>query len=323
MNAYYIICRSSYGNICNYMLADLTRRKDVTFIYQENAQREIKNRFIRKLYAVAVHMEWELRKTFLPGRIARNAKKMGRRPVCIITNEAMCALTASDLRRMKKCGILVTALLIDPISGKYPSAECARKLLGKFSFDKVLTFDPADAEANDWVYTNALYSAQPVENTAVTQDLFYMGNLKNRRAFCCELLEKCKENDVKASIKLLCFDAQQAKSLPAGTVLTEYVPYTQLLQMQQGAGCILDMTQSGQAGVTLRYYEAVVYNKKLLTNNPHVAKLPFYDSRYMQLYTSVDDIDWAWVKDPAMPDYGYDGRFSPDNMLVCLEQLLT
>lgn len=40
------------------------------------------------------------------------------------------------------------------------------------------------------------------------------------------------------------------------------MPYEKLLMLTQLSNCIFDMTQVGQTGVTFRYYEAVVYNKK-------------------------------------------------------------
>lgn len=53
------------------------------------------------------------------------------------------------------------------------------------------------------------------------------------------------------------------------------MPYEKLLMLTQLSNCIFDMTQVGQTGVTFRYYEAVVYNKKLLTNNREIFNMPF------------------------------------------------
>lgn len=59
------------------------------------------------------------------------------------------------------------------------------------------------------------------------------------------------------------------------------------------------------------FFEAVVYNKKLLINNENIIEFPFYNSRFMRVFKKVEDIDWKWVKSKEKVDYHYDGSFSP------------
>ena len=70
-----------------------------------------------------------------------------------------------------------------------------------------------------------------------------------------------------------------------------------------------------QYGPSLRYFEAVCYNKKLLTNNPCVVDLPYYDPRYIQVFNNPSDIDIDWLREDCTVDYGYKGDFSP-NILI-------
>lgn len=78
---------------------------------------------------------------------------------------------------------------------------------------------------------------------------------------------------------------------------------------------IIEILQKGQNGSSLRYFEAVCYNRKLLTNNPNIEKLPFYNPEYMKVFSSSDDIDVEWVKKKGEIDYGYDRSFSPYYLL--------
>ena len=45
------------------------------------------------------------------------------------------------------------------------------------------------------------------------------------------------------------------------------IPYTQYLDLQLDCRCLVDITQQGQHGLTLRPLEAAVYGRKLLSNN--------------------------------------------------------
>ena len=54
--------------------------------------------------------------------------------------------------------------------------------------------------------------------------------------------------------------------------------YEQYLKHILRAKCLVDIVQKGQIGLTLRPLEALVYNRKLLTNNPAVISQSFYFS---------------------------------------------
>lgn len=76
--------------------------------------------------------------------------------------------------------------------------------------------------------------------------------------------------------------------------------------------CILEIVRKNFIGFTQRYYEAVIFNKKLLTNNKEITELAYYDERYMQYFEKIEDIDWEWVRREVEVDYHYQGDFSPE-----------
>ena len=99
------------------------------------------------------------------------------------------------------------------------------------------------------------------------------------------------------------------------------MPYDRILADVLASNCILEVVQEGQNAQTARYYEAICYNKKLLTNNMNVEKLPFYDERYIRVFKTIDDIDFDWIKEKNIIDYGYNNEFSPIKILNKLEKL--
>lgn len=88
-----------------------------------------------------------------------------------------------------------------------------------------------------------------------------------------------------------------------------------MIEVEVKSNCILEVLATGQSGATLRYYEAVCYNKKLLTNNKNIVNLPFYNPEWMHVFENTEDIDWGWVKERVPVDYHYDGRFSPIHLI--------
>ena len=80
--------------------------------------------------------------------------------------------------------------------------------------------------------------------------------------------------------------------------------------------------QKGQVALTLRPYEAVVYNKKLLTNNKTILSFKYYNPRYMHYFEKIEDIDWNWVARKEKVNYEYEGDFSPIYLLQDISENL-
>ena len=94
------------------------------------------------------------------------------------------------------------------------------------------------------------------------------------------------------------------------------IPYSNVLKNVSESNCILEILQNNQAGPSLRFFEAVFYNKKLLTNNCHIVDFPYYNPQYMKFFKGTDDIDIEWLLDNSINvEYNYKGDFSPLHML--------
>lgn len=197
-------------------------------------------------------------------------------------------------------------------------ADCLRKR-GEI-FDWIYTFDALDAKKYGIRFWHTIYSKLDQEASPV-RDLYYCGQVVSRKQTILDLLEAHKGHDIDLKMNLLCNREQEKEFFEYASVVElgrrgiDIWPYPTVLRESQKAHCILDITQKGQTGLTLRPYEAVVYNRKLLTNNKSILTFPFYDSRYMQYFESVDDIDWDWVKEDIEVDYHYQGEFSPVHLL--------
>lgn len=298
----------SSGTMAGYMLYDLTCSPEVEVLTGQPEGYRSRGK-LKKLY---YRLLWERKLRLLPRTAPKNSW-------VLIPNETMLCLRAATLRRLQKHGLRLAALLIDPVDAAYPTATCAKALLSQVSFDLVLTFDPRDAELYGWKYVNTLYSQFPVAQPERESDLFYIGAVKDRLPACLELLQQAKAQGADFCLKLLGTNSQQQDQLPKEAILSKPLPYPETLSWLSGTNCILDMTQPGQTGITLRYYEAVVFQKKLLTNNPHIVHLPGYDPEMMRIYEDITQLDWAWIQEKNTSCSPYAGQFSPLHLLSLLK----
>ena len=95
--------------------------------------------------------------------------------------------------------------------------------------------------------------------------------------------------------------------------------YKEALQYSYNSNCIVEIVREGQTGVSLRTCEAIIFNKKLITNNAELANMPFYDSRFMRIFNRPEEIDINFIKSDIDVNYEYSGYFSP---LIIIEKLL-
>lgn len=97
-------------------------------------------------------------------------------------------------------------------------------------------------------------------------------------------------------------------------------PYEEIVNDVLETNCVLEILAVFNTSATLRYKEAVIYNKKLLTTNPEITRLPYYDARWMRYFEKAEDIDLEWLRTVEPADYGYKGDFSALHFLDTVEK---
>lgn len=189
-----------------------------------------------------------------------------------------------------------------------------QKYQNHVGLDYTFSFDPQDSQKYDLIFNNSIYSMLadfPKED--IEYDLFLAAYSKERLASFHAIYDQLRSHKVKAQYRIV--GVSKRNQIFEGILYNKALPYPDVLRELNKSNCILEVLYDGQSGATLRYYEAVCYNKKLLTNNKNVVNLPFYDPDYMKVFENPEDIDWNWVKERVPVDYHYDGRFSPVHLI--------
>lgn len=202
------------------------------------------------------------------------------------------------------------------------SAYNAKKYLQKVKFDKILSFDFKDVENNKNNGFELYFPPYKVmtfdyEAKSCLYDIVWFGTPDERYDLLMNVHEYLIQNGVKVM-----FEMRMAKSpykdeedIKTIKYFKEKRPYSDIVKLDLSSNCILEIPLSVQTGSTYRYYEAICYNKKLLTTNKYVVNMPFYNPRYIKVFEKPEDIDVNWLITRENVDYGYDGRFSPERFL--------
>ena len=197
----------------------------------------------------------------------------------------------------------------------------------KDNFDLILTYDDEDAVKFNLIRSPDVYTAmKPVPGTNDANrpiDIFFVGKAKNRLDTIVKFFEYFRERGITTDFSII--------GVPEGNRKYEdeinysrKLPYLEVLQRIMNSSCILDIIQEGSKGFTLRIFEAIVYNKKLITNNTNLRESYLYDNTNMRVVEDSDSIDIAFVtnREAVSYDAALKEKLSLDHFLQFIEEKL-
>lgn len=212
----------------------------------------------------------------------------------------------------EKYNIKYSLILIDSINTD--AAQGAKKSLTLLNYENIYTFDKKDAEVYKFQYSHCMYTKYKEFKCRRSKcDIYFIGRDKGRKDLIEEYFTFMNKNGLECDFTI---NSVSGNCYIDGINYNRGVKYRDVIDEIQNTKCIFEMVQSGQKGNTLRYYEAVCYNKKLLTNNPDICEYEFYDARFMKYYQNQDDIDLEWIRREERVEYNYNGEYSPTNLFL-------
>ncbi|MGY1553108.1 hypothetical protein ACW5CM_15120 [Microbacterium sp. A588] len=242
----------------------------------------------------------------------------------IVLDSALSRMTHAAYRELERHQPETHLLLINSLGAASIALRLAKPKISWFRPGNVHTFDPQDARTQGFHLTPPTYfSSQAVDaKTATLRDAYFVGGFKGGRTdTILGVLDRLTSSG--ASVRFDgATDAGERVALdpPPGLILNKsWIPYREVLRHSLDSRCLVEILQGGQHAQTIRYFEAVAYNRLLLTNNPAVTTLPFYDPETMRVFTTPEDIDVDWIRNAPLPNYQYNGEFSPINLPLLKE----
>lgn len=230
----------------------------------------------------------------------------------IFVNSLFMSLYDPDmLQKLKKKypGRKMVLYIVDPMAGF--CGEDKEKVIAMM--DLVYSVHPDDCKKYGFHYHPLVYSA-PHKNADTDEkrlyDLYYLGSGTDRTEFLARIADRCRKSGIRTEFHVV---SGQVQSVTDEDIHFHVKPlsYEENEQMIRSARCMLELMHEGFQGATQRYMEAVIYGKKLLTNNDHVTELEFYDPRYIRVFHSVEEIEPEFLLSEKDVDYGYHGEYSP------------
>lgn len=318
---YLLVC--PYGWFDSYMYRDLIVNEKVsTYYLNKPAKNKIMNFFRR------VHCSFRINQIIdLPGKGLWDYKLLEEvdNNTCVIFSTGALSLTSrSLLKKIKKKSGRMVLLIVDSMHASSWHIKIAKPRIFNFAWDLILSFDQNDCKEFGFQYLGKNYYSilADVAPSEINSDIYYVGREKrncNRNQKVIEFQKLFAKNSIICNFNLIDSLINKGKykdvEVKGLTVSYSDIPYEKVVSDVKSSNCIFEIVQDGQAAQTIRYFEAVCYNKKLLTNNFNICNFPFYNSSFMKCFSTFDDIDLEWVRRKENIDYGYSNEFSPVKIL--------
>lgn len=214
--------------------------------------------------------------------------------------------------KSKHPNVRLAMVMYDSFSNK--SATKAIKMMP--IFDKVFSFDAEDCHrySLEFIYSTFSYPSFVKHDERFHKGAFFVGAEEGR----LEIMEQCfaKISSVIPNCQFNVVGVPPRKQhIPEVITYNVGMSYKEALQYSFNSDLIVEIVREGQSGISLRTCEAILFNKKLLTNNEQIKNMPFYDSRYMSVFHNSDDIDIEFVKNEMDVHYDYQSWFSPFHII--------
>lgn len=188
-------------------------------------------------------------------------------------------------------------------------------------FNKILSFDLEDCKKYGFTYIQqgqVFSKPKGMKNDEQKRtDLFFVGMGAGRVDVLNDIVRKI---DGYVNYKIhICAVSREKQLIDTKIFYNQTIPYSEELQYIFNTNTVLDVVKQGQSGITLRICEALLFNKKILTNNQSIREMPFYDSRFIKVFNDISDIDISFIKDNAPVKYNIESDyFSPQKIVRLL-----
>jgi len=233
----------------------------------------------------------------------------------LVINGCTNKISLSFLRRCRSKRIPVFLLILDSLNAESLVMKGKNKdVFFNSVWTEVFSFDPEDSKRFGFTYKGFCFYSRKHSisiNNRPENDLYFTGNTKGGRlGFINNSFSYLQSHGCKCV-----YDVQlqhpNDETIEGIHYNKRWISYDEVLERLLNSKCILEVIQANQHGPSLRYFEAIFYNKKLLTNNADIVHYPLYNPQWMRVARTPEEIDIDWLKADDEVDYHYNGEFSP------------
>lgn len=196
---------------------------------------------------------------------------------------------------------------------KTDNKKYVSKIFDKLGADRIYSFDKIDCEKYGLTYAENIYSANRINEKEHKKkyNCYFVGQNKGRLETIIAVADQLDKIGKTYLFRITGVDCAEKLQGRPGFILNKEISYEEVLNEIAMTDAILDIPMVGQKGLSLRYFESICYNKKLITYNMSTKSQEFYNPRYILAINDAQLITRDFFEENKAVDYKYNGRYSP------------
>ena len=191
-------------------------------------------------------------------------------------------------------------------------------------FDLQFSYDVGDSKKYNMIHFDEIESKVDISiaKDYPLYDVFFAGAAKDRLPFLIKIYDYLEKNGIKPYFYITNVNKQDQIVRPGITYAEKNIKYSEMLYKTVNAKVVLEVNQGCVDGFTSRFLEAVLYNKKLLTNNVAVRNNEYFNEEYINIFSNPEDINVDFIFQDKEVDYHYKNDFSPIHLINLIDKAL-
>lgn len=188
-------------------------------------------------------------------------------------------------------------------------------------FDEIITYDKGDSDKYNYRYYPTFMSKIEIPAANTKYDLCFIGVAKQRISLIHSVFDYLKHKNIKQDF-VVCRKPKEIDKVMGIKYKKFNMSYKEYLKHVACSKCILEIMQDNATGFTLRTWEALLYNKKLLTNNKLIKECEYFNEKQFAYFKTAEDIDPAFFSEDLFKSTFDPKSISPINFFQFLDKLL-
>lgn len=165
-------------------------------------------------------------------------------------------------------------------------------------FYKIFSYDRIDSIKNNFIFRPTFFIDECLENIPQSKenDLYYIGLFREikRYQYLDEISNYLIKNGLKPYLKLYA-KKKWLKELPKNynkkVIMNKKISYLENIEIAKNSKVILDIKYKNQDGMSLRVFEALGMNAKIITDNKDIINYDFYNEKNIKIIENIEEIE--------------------------------
>ena len=141
-------------------------------------------------------------------------------------------------------------------------------------FDKIYSYDPEDCGKESFHFLTNYIPTENYRSESYEYLVYNISSLDHRLETLKKFAEYFNEHGISYEFRLV---NSKLKELENFQIHSKRIDQKEIMPQVQKAKILLDISRSDQTGLSFRPFEALGNEKKLITNNPEIKKMDFYN----------------------------------------------